>query len=281
MTQLTKKSTVAKPKRRRIIRPPKPPTVDTPTTIKTPNVSFKIKKTKGKIATSIAYKPSIKSPQLKLPKPPKHTKPTGVSENYREGNPNIGRISRERAINRRLSNGYPIELAVLYARDFAMWRGEWDAATTDQERDAIRRTLSAPIKLMHYVSNREELEHGRQRMETDAEFTDRQYRLYEYYMLNPETSPATTTATQEETLEPIEATDSTNNHENDSESDLVGTTLIRSNDELYYTKDRKFRVAKKGNRWKVMMKNAKKNVYISLFTAATLEEAVAKIRERF
>ena len=76
----------------------------------------------------------------------------------------IGKFSRDRAIQNRLTLGYPIEIATLWADEYRRWKQEWDTES-NFTREQIIQILSANTPL---------------KGETDAQYKERKQRLKEY-----------------------------------------------------------------------------------------------------
>lgn len=285
-------------RRKSLPRPVKIPEPTLPSTISTETEPFKLPKKKK---TSAKLKQAkIKIPRLaKKPKKAKNTYKKGeatLKQKTRKrkggGNTNLGALQREKAINRRLEKGYPIEIAVLYWYWFDQYKSKWDNAETDEEREKLRREAANPKQMYgsQYIKHRGGValaDDGKMTKETVEQLNDRQYRLYEYYMLHPESRLKTGeesedtevfTDTKAQTVEKeVEKAETKAQKASDSSTEATPANLTKVRDDLYLSKDRVYRIARKNNKWKVQKLNKSRNIYEFLFYTSTLKEAAEKI----
>lgn len=277
-----------------------------PSTISTETEPFKLPKKRKPTAT-------LRQAKLKIPtllKKTKHKKPTHPKKpknTYKKGkatlsqpkpkkqstgNQNLGSLQREKAINRRLEKGYPIEIAVLYWYWFDQYKTKWDNAETDEEREKLRREAANPTQMYgsKYIAHRggvAQADYGAPTQETVAQLKDRLSRLHDYYEKHPESRLKTGeesedtevfTDTKAQTVEKeVEKAETKAQKASDSSTEATPANLIKVRDDLYLSKDRVYRIARKNNKWKVQKLNKSRNIYEFLFYTSTLKEAAEKI----
>ena len=269
-------------RRKSLPKPVKIPEPTLPSSISTEDKPFKLPKKKK--TTAKLKQARIKLPRFaKKPKKAKNTYKKGEATLKQKrakrtggGNPNLGAMQREKAINTRLAKGYPIEIAVHYSQGFQKYSKLWDKAETDTDRRKIREEAARDtgITLKKYV-------------EKDTQIKDRQFRLYEFYMLHPESRLKTGeesedtevfTDTKAQTVEKeVEKAETKAQKASDSSAEATPANLTKVRDDLYLSKDRVYRIARKNNKWKVQKLNKSRNIYEFLFYTSTLKEAAEKI----
>lgn len=285
-------------RRKSLPKPVKIPEPTLPSSISSEDKPFKLPKKKK---TSAKLKQArIKLPRFaKKPKKAKNTYKKGEATLKQKrakrtggGNSNLGALQREKAINRRLEKGYPIEISVLYWYWFDQYKTKWDNAETDEEREKLRREAANPKQMYgsQYIKHRGGValaDDGKMIQETVAQLKDRQFRLYEYYMLHPESrlkdgeeseDTEVFTDTKAQTVEKeVEKAETKAQKASDSSAEATPANLTKVRDDLYLSKDRVYRIARKNNKWKVQKLNKSRNIYEFLFYTSTLKEAAEKI----
>ena len=309
------KSSMKLKRRKRLPRPAKiqEPKLPKATPEKPFKASKKKKKTQLELKTEsirlkglkLQNKPSAKNQnkttRTRKPKQPKQMRQTGTRTMVDKER--LGRLSSTKAFYNRIAKGYPAELAGHIYPVFQRYKTEWDEALSDEERLMILKRASANRQAQYTVQIKKrggvaQTDTGTFKTETEEHLRFRQFQLYEYYMLHPEAAAWRTDKTElPQTVEQItrkveddttmaeelikEQTEVTEELAKEQDKAYTKNDLVKSSDSEYYTKDHKFRFILKGTRWKAFTKNAKKNIWVHIFSGSTLEEVLEKINTKF